>query len=73
MQLKYREDGSTQAAARLLKRAGGPMSHMKLIKLLYLADRRALVRWGRPITCDWYVSMPQGPVPSFTLDRCSFL
>lgn len=45
------------------------MSHMKLIKLLYLAERRALLSWGRPITFDSYVSMPHGPVLSFTLDR----
>ncbi|MFQ5927096.1 MAG: Panacea domain-containing protein, partial [Terriglobia bacterium] len=35
---------------------------------LYLADRRALLDSGRPITFDWYVSMPHGPVLSFTLD-----
>lgn len=42
---------------------------MKLIKLLYLAERRALLQWGRPITFDSYVSMPHGPVLSFTLDK----
>lgn len=45
------------------------MSHMKLIKLLYLVDRRSLVRFGRPITFDWYFSLPHGPVLSFTLNR----
>lgn len=69
MRLKYREDKATQAAAKLLDLNGGRMSHMKLIKLLYLADRRALLQWGRPITFDWYVSMPHGPVLSFTLDK----
>jgi hypothetical protein len=69
MQLTYREPKAAQAAALLLQRAGGTMNHMKLIKLLYLADRRALVQWGRPITFDYYVSMPHGPVLSFTLDR----
>ncbi len=44
------------------------MSHMKLIKLLYLADREALLKWGRPITYDSYVSMKAGPVLSRTLD-----
>lgn len=44
------------------------MPHMKLIKLLYLADREALGRFGRPITFDWYFSLPHGPVLSFTLD-----
>lgn len=45
------------------------MSHLKLIKLLYLLDREAFVRLGRPVTHDSYSSMPHGPVPSFTLDR----
>ncbi len=69
MRLTYREDRATQVAARLLERAGGRLNHMKLVKLVYLADREALVRWGRPITFDTYYSLPHGPVPSFTLDR----
>jgi uncharacterized phage-associated protein len=66
---RFREDKTTQAAARLLKLGGGKMNHMKLIKLLYLAERQALLRWGRPITFDAYSSMPHGPVLSFTLDK----
>ncbi len=44
------------------------MSYMKLIKLLYLVDREALLRWGRPVTTDRYVSMDQGPVLSSILN-----
>jgi len=44
------------------------MSYMKLVKLLYLADRAALLKWGRPITFDKFVSMPHGMVLSGTLD-----
>ena len=44
------------------------MSYLKLIKLLYLADREALLRWGRPISTDRYVSMDRGPVLSRLLD-----
>lgn len=44
------------------------MSYMKLIKLLYLVDREALLRWGRPVTGDRYVSMDRGPVLSQTLN-----
>jgi len=40
------------------------MKYLKLVKLLYLADREALLRWGRPITTDRYVSMDKGPVVS---------
>lgn len=66
MPLRYRQERATQAAARLLKARGGRMSYMKLIKLLYLADRRALLDLGRPITFDRYVSMDHGPVLSQT-------
>ena len=42
------------------------MPYMSLIKLLYLADRRALFNHGRPISYDFFVSMPHGPVLSRT-------
>ncbi len=71
MQLKYREDKATQAAARLLLLEGGEMNYMKLLTLLYLADRRALVQWGRPITFDSYFSLDNGPVLSFTYNNIS--
>ncbi len=44
------------------------MSYLKLIKLLYLADREALLKWGRSVTTDRYVSMDKGPVVSRILD-----
>jgi uncharacterized phage-associated protein len=69
MRTRFREDKTTQAAAMLLRLRGGQMSHLKLIKLLYLVDREALLQWGRPVTYDWYYSMPHGPVLSFTLNR----
>ncbi len=60
----FNEAKATQAAARLLKQAGGTMNYMVLIKLLYLADRVALVKWGRSITGDEYFTMKLGPVLS---------
>lgn len=68
MRLRFNEAKATQAAARLLHLKGGKMSYMKLIKLLYLIDREALLRWGRPVTGDTYVSMDKGPVLSGVLD-----
>jgi uncharacterized phage-associated protein len=65
---RFREDKATQAAALLLGWAGGTMNYMKLIKLLYLADRTTLLRWGRPITFARAVSMKHGPVLSEVLD-----
>jgi len=38
------------------------MSCIKLLKLLYLADREALLRWELPITGDCFVSLDIGPV-----------
>jgi uncharacterized phage-associated protein len=66
MRLLFNVEKATQAAAYLLERRGGRMSYMKLLKLLYLADREALVSLGRPITYDRYVSMDHGPVLSQT-------
>lgn len=64
MRLRFNDRKATQAAALLLQLRGGKMSYMKLIKLLYLADREALLQWGRPITTDRYVSMNRDPVLS---------
>jgi uncharacterized phage-associated protein len=66
--VRFNEAKATQAAARLLRNRGGQMSYMKLIKLLYIADREALARWGRPITTDTYVAMKHGPVLSYVLN-----
>jgi uncharacterized phage-associated protein len=68
VRLRFNEKKATQAAARLLELRGGRMSYLKLIKLLYLADREALLRWGRPITTDRYFAMDRGPVLSRVLD-----
>jgi uncharacterized phage-associated protein len=61
MQLRFNEKKTTQAAAQFLKLANGRMNYMKLIKLLYLADRGALLRWGRPVSGDRYFLMKLGP------------
>lgn len=66
--IRFNERKATQAAAHLLRLRGGRMSYLKLIKLLYLADREALLRWGRPISTDSYVSMDRGPVLSRVFD-----
>lgn len=66
--LTFREDKTTQAAARFLERGEGTLPYISLIKLLYYADREALKKLGRPISYDFFVSMNQGPVLSNTLD-----
>jgi uncharacterized phage-associated protein len=65
---KFDDKSATQLAAALLKLRGGAMNYMKLIKLMYIADRMALLRSGRAISGDIYYSMKHGPVLSNTLD-----
>lgn len=48
--------------------AEGRMSHLKLMKLLYLSEREAIKVFGWPISGDRLVSMPHGPVLSQTLN-----
>lgn len=45
------------------------MPHLKLMKLMYLADREAMREHGFPITGDRFVAMPHGPVLSLTLSH----
>jgi uncharacterized phage-associated protein len=68
VQLPFNEAKVTQAAAKLLSLSDGEMNYTKLIKLLYLIDRQALLKWGRPVSTDCYVSMNKGPVLSNTLN-----
>ncbi len=63
---------TTQDAALFLKLNGGKMNYMKLIKLMYLADREALSRWEIPLTGDSYFSMKNGPILSNVLDWISY-
>lgn len=54
-----------QAAAALLRRESSrSMTRLRLMKLLYMANRRMLERYGRPILHGRAVAMKHGPVPS---------
>jgi uncharacterized phage-associated protein len=60
----FDERKAAEVAAYLLKLHGGEMNYMRLIKLMYVAERVSLTRYGRPIAGDRYVSMKHGPVLS---------
>ncbi len=68
MRFPLNERKAAQAAAYLLRLHDGRLPYIKLIKLLYLADRKALIETGLPITGDRMVAMPHGPVLSQILD-----
>jgi uncharacterized phage-associated protein len=64
----FTERKAAQMAAYFLGKHDGRMNHMKLIKLMYLADRQHYSDYGFPISDDCIVAMKQGPVLSQTLD-----
>ncbi|HHA1934671.1 TPA: Panacea domain-containing protein [Enterobacter ludwigii] len=64
----FSEEKVAQMAAYLLSKGGGRMAYLKLMKLLYLADRESMDRFGFPMSGDRMVSMPHGPVLSRTLN-----
>lgn len=71
MKFRFNERKAVQAAGRLIAQSGGEMNYLALMKLLYLIDREALLRFGRPITGDAVFAMKQGPVLSAVFDRVS--
>lgn len=66
--MAFNEQKVAQMAAFFLSRNGGSLSIIKLMKLLYLADRRSLECYEMPMSGDHMVSMPHGPVLSRTLE-----
>ncbi|MDR1613127.1 MAG: SocA family protein [Planctomycetota bacterium] len=67
----FNEQRAAQAAAYLLWRAGGSLQVVKLMKLLYLAERLCLERYGEPLTGDNLFSLQHGPILSMTLNLIS--
>lgn len=65
---KFNETKTTDAAMLFIDLAGGSIAYIKLLKLLYLADREALELWERPISHDTYFLLQHGPVLSVTYD-----
>jgi uncharacterized phage-associated protein len=57
---------ATQALNFLAVKKEGKINKMKAIKLIYLADRLHLRKYGRPIVGDLYWAMKLGPVGSCT-------
>lgn len=57
-----------EAILYLASRSSNGVEKLTAAKLLFLADKYHLVRFGRPITGDRYFAMPMGPVPTTILD-----
>lgn len=63
MQLRFHFEKSLQAAV-LLSLEDGRMPYLRLLKLLYIADREMLAETAMPITSDRACAMKYGPVLS---------
>ena len=68
LQFTFDHQKSTQALNFFAIHQGGQINKMKALKLVFLADRYHLRKYGRMITNDSYVAMKHGPVPSTTKD-----
>jgi len=64
----YNVRKAAQVAAFFAREEGGRINVLKLVKLIYLADRKHMGKYDRPILNDKYVSMDHGPVNSITFD-----
>lgn len=60
-------DKTREALAYLASESPGGLDTYTACKLLFLADKYHLVRYGRTITGDRYFAMEHGPAPSRTL------
>lgn len=62
IRFNFNFDKALQATAYFLRLAGGEMSYLKLLKLLYIAEREYLVEEHEMITGDRVSAMKYGPV-----------
>jgi len=66
--LPFDHKKATQLLNYFASKSGGRINKMKALKLIFLADRYHLRKYGRLISNDFYVAMKLGPVPSVVLD-----
>ena len=59
----------TDSLLYICQKTGGSLDMYTLLKILYFAEGKHLVYYGRPITGDAMVAMDYGPVPSSAYDQ----
>lgn len=62
MELQFDFERSLQAAAYLLELEEGSMDYIRLLKLLYIAERELLAEQATPLTGDVFKALKYGPV-----------
>ncbi len=64
----FDERTSANVAAAFLRLSGGELNILKLMKLMYLSERKSYEQFAEPMIGDRLVAMPRGPVLSMTYD-----
>ena len=64
---KYDDQRIKEVLLYILSRTG-MVDYYHLMKILYLAERQHLAKWGEKITTDDYYALPHGPVPTRIYD-----
>jgi uncharacterized phage-associated protein len=64
---EFKPEKFASSVAYLVSRRPG-LTKKQLCKLLYLADKAHLLKYGRTITGDRYFALEQGPIPTKGLD-----
>lgn len=59
---------ATVALLGIIASSRSSVTKLEAAKLVYIMDKRHLEHFGRTITGDHYFAMPNGPVPSTTLN-----
>src|SRR6266850_4679746 len=67
--MQFNEKKAAQVSAFFLHRARGQLEILKLMKLMYLAERASYKKFGEPLIGDKLVSMDNGPALSITLNH----
>lgn len=63
-QFPFDESKAANVVLYITQKLGGRVDFHKLFKIIYFADQKHLVQFGRPVLGDRYIKMPHGPVPS---------
>lgn len=67
--MSYNPVKAAQTIAFFAMREGGSINVLKVVKLVYIADRESVRLRGHPIQDEPRYSLPHGPVNSTTLDH----
>lgn len=68
MKSSFALDKAAQVAHFFISQGGGQMEILKLVKLIYLADRLSLEMRRAPIVGGTYYALPHGPITSEVLN-----